>query len=332
MGFTTLGQALKWIEEPFGMTVKENHCELVDKLNRIRQHFHLLYGEVDLFMNGEECLTIQEFPLDCNCRETYLGITIPPEYEAIEAIWKNDVPIKMYDKWREYRDGIKSTCSCKLEMYDMEEFFPTEREISPCGASTFIKMKAENPDDYGKIAIIRYKDANGQQNEDEIKLGEGYVRTSRQVKRINPRGGVILPNDLVGAVFIAEENGRILSEYSPSQTVPSFRRLKITGVCKGDQVLVKANRRFTPLYFDTDVIETDNRLAIEECARYFRYNDNTSGSQIYEQKSATHAANAKFYLLGEKGRHRGHATISQLRLSHGPKNRSGLSRNRRGGW
>lgn len=326
MGYATVGQALKWLEQPAGKTVKDNRCELVELLNRIRQHFYLLYGQLDLFMDGEECITVQEFPLDCSCKESFLGITLPPEYDGIEAIWKNDVPIKMYDRWREYRDGIKSACSTQLAMYDVAEFFPTERELSPCGSCSYVRLKIQNVKDEGKIAIIRYTDANGQQHEDEITLSQDYNKTSRQVRRINPRGGVILPTDLVGAVYIAGSDGRILSEYDPHQTVPSYRRLKLTGVCDGDQVLVRANRRFRPLYFDSDVIETDNRLAIEEAARYFRYNDSTRGDQSYEQKSATHAANAKFYLLGEKGRHRGHATISQIRLSHGPKNRSGLNK------
>ena len=326
MGYTTLGQALYWLEEPTGLTVKDNRCQLVDKLNRIRQHFYLLYGEINLFMDGEECICINEYPLDCNCKETFTGITLPAEYETVEAIWLNDVPIKMYDKWREYRDGIKSTCSCKLEMIDIENFFPTERELSPCGKSQFVKIKAEDARDCGKIATIRYKDANGQQTENEILLTQEYVRTERQVLRINPRGGVILPANLFGAVWIAEENGRVLSEYDPSQAVPSYRRLKIPGTCVGDQVLVKASRRFKPLYFDSDVIETDNRLAIEEAARYFRYNDSTRGDQTYEAKSATHAANCRFYLLGEKSRHRGGATISQMRINHGPKNRSGLNK------
>lgn len=326
MGYATLGQALYWIEEPFGLTVKENRCELVEKLNRIRQHFYLLYGELDLFMDGEECITIEEFPLDCNCKETYTGFTLPPEYEGVEAIWKNDVPIKMFDKWREYREGIKSACSTKLAMYDIEDFFPTERELSPCGSCSYVKVKAQDAKDCGKLVKITYRDSAGQEHTDDIVLASEYNRTSRKVLRINPRGGVILPNNLVGAVWIADESGRILSEYDPSQTVPSYRRMKVTGVCAGDQVLVKANRRFKPLYFDTDVIETDNRLAIEEAARYFKFNDSNRGDQAYEVKSAAHSANARFYLLGEKGRHRGHATISQLRLNHGPKNRSGLNK------
>ena len=134
----------------------------------------------------------------------------------------------------------------------------------------------------------------------------------------------MLPPNLVGAVVIADAKGRILSEYSPNIVVPSFRRVKIVGVCCGDQVLVKASRRFKPLYFDTDVIETDNRLAIEETAKYFRYNDNTQADLQYQAKASSHAANAKFYLLGEKSRHRGKGTISNMRINHGPKNRSGL--------
>jgi hypothetical protein len=105
--------------------------------------------------------------------------------------------------------------------------------------------------------------------------------------------------------------------------------MKISGVCVGDQVLVKASRRFHPLYHDTDVIETDNRLAIEECAKFFRFNDSKSPDPLVAQKALNHSINAKNYLLGEKSRQRGKATISQMRYNHGPKNRSGL-RSKRG--
>jgi hypothetical protein len=113
------------LEEPSGKTVKDNRCELVELLNRIRQHFYLCYGPIDLFMDKSECITVEEFPLDCNCRETYTGITLPADCQTVEAIWKNDVPIKMFDRWREYRDGIKSSCNTKLGMYDVESYFPT---------------------------------------------------------------------------------------------------------------------------------------------------------------------------------------------------------------
>jgi len=328
MGYATLGQMLQWLEKPAGKTVKDNRCELVELANRIRQHFYLLYEDLPLFMDGEECITVEEFPLDCNCKETYMGITLPDEYQTVEAIWKNDVPIKMFDKWREYRDGVQSTCSCELAMWDIENFFPTERELI-CGKCSYVKMLVRNPADVGKTAIIHYIDSNDQDRTDEILLTQDYVRTSSWVKRINPRGGVILPPHMVGAVIIADEGGRILSEYPPNITVPAYRRMKLTGVCCGDQVLVKASRRFRPLYFDTDVIETDNRLAIEEAARYFRYNDNTQADLQYEAKAATHSANAKFYLLGEKSRQRGKATISNINLSQGRIKKSGLSTKQR---
>lgn len=323
---------LKWIEAPLAKKVRDNRCEMVDYANRIRQHFYLLYETVPLFMDGEECFCVEEFPLDCNCRETYFGITLPAEYETVEAIMKNDAPVKMYDKWREYRDGIGGSCrsQCRYELFDVESFFPTERELSPCGSDKFVKFMANDPKDCGKVLTVRYTDANGQGNTDEITLDNRYVSTSRQVKRINPRGGVVLPNNLVGSVTVADEGDRILSEYSPFESVPSYRRLKIEGVCAGDQVLVKASRRFHPLYHDTDVVETDNRLAIEEAAKFFRYNDSKSADPLVSQKALNHSINAKNYLLGEKSRHRGKGTISQLKLNHGPKNRSGL-RSRRGG-
>ena len=213
-------------------------------------------------------------------------------------------------------------------MYDAGSFFPTERDLAPCGSCSYIKFKAEDPKDCGKTVQISFKDANGQDKTENVLLSGDYVRTQTQVKHINPRGGIVLPNGRHGSVTIADEKGRILSVYSPNENVPSYRRLKIEGVCCGDQVYIKANRRFEPLYFDNDVIETDNRLAIQEAARYFEYNNSTRADMQYEAKAATHAANAKHYLMGEKSRHRGKATISQMRYSHGDMQQSDLNEKR----
>ncbi len=250
-------------------------------------------------------------------------------YETVEAIWVNDIPIKMYDKWREYRDGIKAGCGCEVGMYDVESFFPTERDLHPCGTCSSVKMMVEDPADVGKVATIRYKDGNKQDMQDEIVLDQSYVCTERPVLFIEPRGGIVLPPDLNGAVIIADGNGRVLSRYAPWESVPSYRRVKLEGVCRGEQVYVKASRRFHELWFDDDVIETDNRLAIEATARYFRYNDSPSGDIVYQQKAAMHAADAKYYLLGEKSRHRGKATVSNVNVSQGRKTNSGLRSRRR---
>ncbi len=329
MSYTTVGKALTWLENPLGKTVKHNRCEMVDTLNRIRQHFYLWYESIPLFLDGEECIEVQEFALDCNCKETYLGITLPREYETVEAIWINNTPIKMYDRWREYRDGFKDSCGCKLAMYDVANFFPTEREFAPCGVCTHVKFLAKDPGDGGKIVRIKYKDSTGQDFQDEIVLKhDTYIKTEKPVLQIEPRGGIVLPPDLVGTVLIADENGRVLSEYSPNEIVPSYRRMKLENVCCGDQVLVHASRKFTELFLDSDVIETDNRLAIEEAGRFMRYNDSTSADLTFEAKASAHIANSRLYLLGEKSRHRGKATISNLNYSHGPINKSGLSSKR----
>ncbi len=324
MGYETFGTLLEWIAGPSGKTVRDNRCELVTLANRIRQHTYLLYETIPLHLDGEECFQVEEFPLDCNCSEVYHGITLPVEYETVEAIWRNDVPIKLFDKWREYRTGIKDACSCRLSATDIESFFPTERELAPCGTCCHVKFKAENCDDEGKILTVRYIDSTGHEKEDLIELANHYVKTSKRVLMIKPRGGVVLPKGMIGSIIVADENDRILSNYSPFESVPSYRRLKINGVCCGDQVLVKASRRFHPLFFDTDVIETDNRLAYEEFAKFFRFNDSKSTDPAELAKAQNHAINGQKYLLGEKSRHRGKGTISQVRLNHGPKNRSAL--------
>jgi hypothetical protein len=187
MGYATFGQMLQWIEAPLAKKVSDNRCEMVEYANRIRQHFYLLYETTPLYMDGEECFCVEEFPLDCNCKETFLGITLPAEYQTVEAIWKNDTPIKMYDKWREYRDGIRSSCNCpcRYEMVDIENFFPTERELSPCGTNKFVKFMANNSKDCGKKLTVRYIDANGKSLSEQSLLPTKTIASFLSIHPLN---------------------------------------------------------------------------------------------------------------------------------------------------
>jgi len=153
--------------------------------------------------------------------------------------------------------------------------------------------------------------------------------TSRDVRGFVRPGGVVLPSGRKGMVVLAQEDGRILSNYAPDESVPGYRRLKFTGGCDCDQVLVRATRQYAEVFEDDDVVENNNILAWEAAARYLKFLQSTDPSGAYEQKAIAHAAICRKELIGAEDQAEGRGFIKRIQLTRGPRMRHRLTRNRR---
>lgn len=325
MRLATFGQLLQWLQEPLGKTVVANRPEIVKQANRVRQLFYLMYDDNATVFTVEECMEIQKFPVDCDdCREFYLGLTLPDHMDQVEAMWRNSQRVVLHNRWREYKYGIVPDESCKLEKFDLHTTYPTELDIA-VGCCSRLKLLAHDSRDFGKEARITYRDSGGQKHSEIVKLAQEFQQIDREAKLIF-QGGVVLP-ELEGGVTLAEGSGRILSEYLPHERVPTYKRIKITGVDEGDQVNVVALARFTPKFYDHDVIETDNELAWTEGAKYLKFNDSESPEVL--AKAEAHLIRCKQYLFGERSRDLGKTTIRQVKFGPLRPRRSGLRKNMR---
>jgi len=229
--------------------------------------------------------------------------------------------------WRSYKVGQSdgTTINCSRDMFDMGHNFSTALD-PPLDGCLPIKIKTTSATDEndGKTVAVRYTDENGAEHTDHIPLSREYQKTSRNVTSLLSPGGIVLPHGLCGAVLVANGDGEIIAELAPHQLVPAYRRYQVTGVCEGDQVSVRANREFHPLYFDYDVVETDNKRAFVEGALYLRYNDSINQDPSYTAKALSHDIKMREALLGEKSREFGKATRRNKFLSEGSVRRSGL--------
>lgn len=300
MSQTSFGTLLKWIERPFNTTVERDREFLVDQANRLREKMYNLYMQYEVAVDVEECFEVQDFCRCGQCEESYNGITLPSYMNTVEAAWFSKEPISLYSKWREAKVGIKPSADCRLAIYDMPGFYPTERDMSPCGCLDTIQFLCKSPQDNGKKIIFTYNDEAGEQHTEEVVLrSSGWIPAEFPVKSIK---SIILPTQLRGGVSVRQANGgRILSEYAPHESVPSYRRIKVTGVPKGCVVVIRASRKFTPLYEDHDIVETANRDAIEDGARHLFYaNSGSEGGMI--QKSEYHRSMFISALKGEQSR------------------------------
>lgn len=317
---------LRWLERPTGKTLSANRSELVTMANRVRKHFYLLYEKVQMFMDFEQCVCVQEFVEDCrSCEKKFYGITLPAGVQQIEGLVVSGTPVSLQNHWRGYQSGIIAR-KCKTESYDLGSGYCTERDFGGCPFP--IKLMAKDPQDCGKKVRVSYFDINGTEASEEITLGVEYHATEGAAIGFQRPGGVILPADLKGGVVIAlcNEQSTILSEYLPWENIPNYHRIRINGVCARDAVLIRGSRKYHDLWFDTDVVETDNELAIEQAALGFKFRDSQSADPSFLGKAAAHFASAREYLIGEKARDEGGGVVRQFMIGSRKINRSRLSR------
>jgi hypothetical protein len=333
MGYTTFSTLLDWLQEPYGLTVRDNRHELARKANDIRQHFYLLYEKVQMFMDLEECFCVQRFTNHCDpCGGHYFGFTLPPYIQQVEKMDIAGAPITLLGRWRGYRADFRGRAGCRLESSDLGDGFCTERDIGDCPVP--VKFIALSPRDCGKTVRVSYYDEIGKEACETITLAPGYTATSSKVARFKHPCAIVFSAQLEGGVIVAActDASPILSEYCPGELIPNMRRRALTNVCERDVVRVTASRRYTPLYHDQDIVETDNKQAFVEMALSFKFTRSQSTDPQLLQKGAVHEQRAKQYLLGDKARDEGGAVVRRVNMLGKRVHRSGLPTRRPGCW
>lgn len=284
-----------------------DRTKLMAILNRIRARFYNMFPEIPLF-EISHCFELQDFCADCNpCSPTYRGVTLPRDYQSVEAMWLNSTPITLYTSWREWQRGMAPECACGLAKYDLPDLYSSERDILP-GRAVKLSVHAEQTADIGKSCTIIGTDVFGARRNYVFILTHEPQFTENAMAFID-RGRGFIKERTKGRVVLSDENGRNLSVYDPDETVPGYRRIKITGMrddCR--QVNIRGNRRYFPVYAESDLIETDNRTAFEEMARFLKINDRVNKDANDMRSAAAAIQQAKEALKGDRSRELGKST------------------------
>lgn len=323
MGYTTFKIAQEWVQPGYGDCTPGVTSEVV---NAIREHWFNWYDEIALFLDAVECYAVKTYCVDCNaCRDMYRGITLPRECHNVEAIWLNDWPLAVHNSWREYQTGLTPYCDCHLSAIEVPGAFSTIADIIP-GTAVQLQVATTNPNDAGKQFTVRGVDVGMRPVSETLTLGREPVATANDFRSIDPRAGIVKDVTL-GRVVLMDAEGRIYGLYEPDETVPSYRRQKITGLANDcAAVNVRSARRYFPLVGDLDVVETDNRMAFDAMARYlreFRRVDKTQQSMVAEKDAL---ATARRMIIGNKAREEGRATRVDLQFAMPTYSGRGLNR------
>jgi hypothetical protein len=309
MSYSTFRQAKGFIESGYGTCDAD---KLARAVNTIRRHFFNWYQEVSLFLDAVQCFRVHTFYSECNaCVGGYQGVTLPRDCQTVEAMWWNDWPVKMQSSWREFQVGISPECDCRLQKFDLPGLFSTAVDLHPARPQK-VCLKALDEADIGKKIIIRGTASTGQPVTQEFQLSTVLQMTDWPMMSIDRMGGVI-KDVTAGRVLLAAEDGTLLAIYEPDETVPGYRRIKITGLQGGCEVVnIRCARRFFPLTDDDDVVETDNAPAWDSMARYLRLYEQAAKTRDTLTVEKDHYATAMKMMIGDKAREAGHATAASV--------------------
>lgn len=310
MGYALASTVKRWITSAAGTN---DSVDLMERINAIRREWYAWYQSLNLFVDVEECFEVQQFCLDCNaCHDTYAGVTLPRYFAAVEAMWFNDFPVRLNGRWRQWHEGIGPYCDCRLQKDDVGYNFPSERDLMPARPSA-IRALCFNAADVGKKLVIRGMTPLGEQ-ERTIALHTTPQETDVPFISLARPGGIV-KETTAGRVAITDNTGRILSFYDPTETVPAYSRIKISGITGAHPfVNIRAARQYVEVADDLDVCETDNQRAWEAMARYLRLNRKSDRTREDLQSEGAYLIQARELLLGDKARQQGKATRTDLRF------------------
>lgn len=311
MPYATFLQAKGFIESPYGCP---DDAKLARAVNTIRRHFFNWYEEVALFLDAVNTFRVQRFYVDSSCREFYRGVTLPRDFQTVEAMWWNDWPLRLESSWREFQVGISPECDCRLQKFDVPGLFSTAVDLVPSQPQK-LKVRAVTEEDEGKKIMIRGRAGTGQPVTEEFTLSMTVQESQWAMASIDRMGGVV-KDVTAGRVIVAAEDGTLLAIYEADETVPAFRRIKITGL--GDDceaVNIRAARRYFPLSADDDVVETDNEPAWDAMARYLRLYERADKTRDSMTVEKDHYATAMKMMTGDKSREVGRATQGTVSIT-----------------
>lgn len=219
--------------------------------------------------------------------------TVPYELEVPIKVKINDCVGTSWDKWFEWHSGNELGSGCipaSNALYEDPNEYPTAYDMPPPGSQVgVLGICAEDDDAY---VIVQGEDLNhrpvftvhkGEQVSGEyLSIVKNEIRYTQSVfSKITG----ILKTKTNGYVQLLWVNSAMnlkgfLSDYSPLETKPSYRRYRITSRGCGNivKVSVLARIRLKPAYADTDYIPFDSIYALSLAGQSINANFNNDVS------------------------------------------------------
>jgi hypothetical protein len=306
----TVAEALPRLAQGMNLDADRDRAEVIRGLNHLREYlYNAAYHNVRLFEDVVDCVRVDCFPVECrrlDCCESpnYQGFTALPHWDGILASFYNRESITQRSFWFETRHGISVSDQSPVTLQERPGFVPFRFKF----VSGKIRIYTESTGDHGKIVTLSGTDNQGRQAAERVSLmGDGSTTTATDWLSVDQ---VILPASRTGRVDFLQDD-KMLSQYSPMESpVPQYRRYEVLNVDPCDpcpHVRIIANRKFYPVWWDTDFVEVVDSLLLHDAGVWLRYRDSTDSK---ERKNADEKLQSVLRLV-TGAKQRGRAGVTQ---------------------
>lgn len=244
-------------------------------------------------------------------------ITWPRQLETIETVAIDDLPGIVRNEWYEFLESGPGL----LDSADCDSYTLVDRGEAPCFSDlndtdkklrTYTSVTA----DAGLKVLFQGYDENGDwvRTQDPAtnvwKDGEEVELTTTYVDTLNFFGTLSAVQKPVseGNVKVYEwdttnSTQRLIADYQPSETRPTYRRSLISGLKDNDDavVTVTGKLRFTPASADTDWLHIGYEAAIKEMVLSIRKAENNlvKEADAYEKRAVQLLQEQLMHHLGD---------------------------------
>jgi len=199
-------------------------------------------------------------------------ITVPYEIESIQKVQVNKRVGQVWDKWFDFRSSSQFVGDClppSDALYEQPGYYPTVYSISPGGARVCTLGTCEESED--AHIIIEGKDITGRDvytQHKGVQISGEYLSIKKGVRMFSQVhvGEItgVKKSPTNGYVQLLTNTNQFLSDYSPLEEVPLYRRYRLTSQYNSgcSEVSVLARIRLKEKYADNDRIPFETILTL----------------------------------------------------------------------
>ena len=272
MNQTTVKTALVAISEPFAKNVVTDRAYLIGKLNAVRNSVFGLFPTLGVFKDSFGSFQVQAFPVGPVANHgyrSYLGVTLPRGFAAPVKCWQSNRPLLTRSEWRAMHTDLVP-CEKELAVTYQPGLHPTERDLL---VPSKLRVYADSAADAGKTVVIEVRHGTIEKKLRFDLIHDNWTECSFVADTIV---SVSLP-EITGSVSLAAGD-RTLSRYYPGETAPGYARIMVNTKSACD-VFVRAKKEFSPIYFDSDIVEIGDEMVLKWVATFVRYATNPDESK-----------------------------------------------------
>lgn len=202
-----------------------------------------------LYFKEEGCRPVGLFHEPCrNCAgppRSFMGVVMPPAVKNVTELRRDGEHIQIT------QERVDAEClgyGAHRWPY-AEQLPPRLLQRDPCGSRMVFFQSCESADN-GKLVGVEYIDLNGNQQREDIELGNAPAGTSLSVGQFI---AITFP-ERAGWLTVTSAEGQELGRYHPSILIPVHEWFRLNYGCVGEVISYRGLKEPTGLVYETDMV------------------------------------------------------------------------------